>query len=394
MLSGYQPWTRYYTHPLCLKIVSEPAPLWEIPAACGPLTCDVIRGGLVKEPRERVSARELLEKSSRALRAFPSQRELSTPRIQWVSGWRERAAEEDGTDSEDEDGDGGTDGMERRMEKYRGLSDKDTLSEDENDPDEEMQRPSEERWRDRADVEKRNEEEGETDEELESDLGSLRELGSEDEWEPFRRLQILCGSERRHGGDEWSETEDECTPSAITSLNHINVCEQTSRLTLACHRSVCTSDADLTEKVSDWSDDLSSGVFSSYSSLTDERSFNLDWSVSTIRPPSCSFEGLGVDIWVEDVSGDTFRIRERLKVKLGHVAIGISAQISMRAFSLATLDGKLVSADTEVLESRTWLLCVPAPDNSANWTWRIRDGKMETQEADGLQSDTCSTLAA
>lgn len=37
--------------------------------------------------------------------------------------------------------------------------------------------------------------------------------------------------------------------------------------------------------------------------------------------------GLGVDIWVEDVSGDTFRIRERLRVKLGHVAIGISAQV-------------------------------------------------------------------
>ncbi|XP_017320458.2 uncharacterized protein LOC108263809 isoform X2 [Ictalurus punctatus] len=435
MLSGHQPWTRYYTHPLCLKIVSEPAPLWEIPAGCDPLTCDVIRGGLVKEPRERVSARELLEKSSRALRALgglidqvqsttetlprpqisppmksrnvftkpptvlppvsiptlPSQPELSAPRIQWVSGWRERAAEEDGTDSEDEHGDGG---MERWMEKYWGLRDNYTLSEDEKETDEEMQSSSEERWRDRADVEKRNEDEGESDEELESDLGSLRELGSEDEWEPFRRLQILCGSERRHGGDEWSEMEDECTPSAMTSLNHINLCEQNSRLTLACHRSVCTSDADLTEKVSDWSDDLSSGVFSSYSSLTDDRSFNLDWSVSTNRPPSCSFEGLGVDIWVEDVSGDTFRIRERLKVKLGHVAIGISAQISMRAFSLATLDGKLVSPDTEVLESRMWLLCVPAPDNSTNWTWRIRDGKMETQEVDGLQSDTCSTLAA
>lgn len=37
--------------------------------------------------------------------------------------------------------------------------------------------------------------------------------------------------------------------------------------------------------------------------------------------------GLGVDIWVEDVNGDTLRIRERLRVKLGHVAIGISAQV-------------------------------------------------------------------
>ncbi|XP_026781947.3 uncharacterized protein LOC113533797 isoform X2 [Pangasianodon hypophthalmus] len=436
MLSGHQPWTRYYTHPLCLKIVSEPAPLWEIPAGCDPLTCDVIRGGLVKEPRERDSAMELLEKSSRALRAvgglfdlvqsamqtpphpqisspipshnvltkppmvlppvsittIPSHEELSAPRIQWVSGWRERAAEEDGTDSEDkyEDSNGGMDGTERWMEKYWGLSNEHTLSED---TDEELKHLSEERWREGAAVEKRNEEEAESDEEIESDLGSLRGLGSEDEWEPFHRLQILCGSKRQHSGDDpSSETEEECVPSMMTSLNHIN--ERNSRLTLTCHRSVCISDADLTDKASDWSDDLSSGVFSSYSSLTDERSFNVDWSVSTNQPPSCSFEGLGVDIWVEDVSGDTLRIREKLKVKLGHVAIGISAQISMRAFSLATLDGKLVSPDTEVLESRMWLLCVPAPDNSTNWTWRIRDGKMETQEADGLQSDTCSTLAA
>ncbi|MCJ8728470.1 hypothetical protein PDJAM_G00004800 [Pangasius djambal] len=439
MLSGHQPWTRYYTHPLCLKIVSEPAPLWEIPADCDPLTFDAIRGGLVKEPRERDSARELLEKSSRALRAvvgslfdpvqsamqtpprpqisppipfhsvltkppmvpppvsittIPSHEELSAPRIQWVSGWRERAAEEDGTDSEDtcEDRNGGMDGTESWMEKYWGSRNENKLSED---TDEELMRLSGERWRERASVEKRNEEEGESDEEIESDLGSLRGLGSEDEWEPFQRLQILCGSKRRHSGDDpSSETEEECVPSVMTSLNHINVCERNSRLTLACHRSVCTSDADLTEKASDWSDDLSSGVFSSYSSLTDERSFNVDWSVSTNQPPSCSFEGLGVDIWVEDVSGDTLRIRERLKVKLGHVARGISAQISMRAFSLATLDGKLVSPDTEVLDSRMWLLCVPAPDNSTNWTWRIRDGKMEIQEADGLQSDTCSTLAA
>ncbi|XP_027011542.2 uncharacterized protein LOC113648526 isoform X1 [Tachysurus fulvidraco] len=430
MLSGHQPWTRYYTHPLCLKIVSEPAPLWEIPPGCDPLTCDVIRGGLVKEPRERDSAKELLEKSSRALRAVgglvdpvqsasrnlphhqicphnilpeppavSNSAELSVPRIHWVSRWRDRAAEEDGTDSEDtyEDSDREMDGTERWMQKW-GLRNEYTPSEDEKDPDGENNCSSEDLWRARAAVGMRKEEEEESDEEVESDLGSLRELGSEGEWEPFHHLQILCGSEWQHREDDWSDTEEEeeeeeeeCAPSVMTSLN---LCERNSRLTLACHRSICASEAEFTDKGSDWSDDLSSGVFSSYSSLTDEQSFNVDWSVSTNQPPSCIFEGLGVDIWVEDVSGDTFRIRERLRVKLGHVAVGISAQISMRAFSLSTLDGNLVSPDTEVLESRMWLLCVPAPDYSTCWTWRIRDGKMETREADGLQSDTCSTLAA
>lgn len=51
------------------QIVSEPAPLWEIPPGCDPLTCEIIRGGLVKEPGERDSARELLEKTTKALHA-------------------------------------------------------------------------------------------------------------------------------------------------------------------------------------------------------------------------------------------------------------------------------------------------------------------------------------
>lgn len=50
------------------QIVSEPPPLWEIPPDCDPLTCDVIKGGLVKEPRERHSASALLQKTVKALR--------------------------------------------------------------------------------------------------------------------------------------------------------------------------------------------------------------------------------------------------------------------------------------------------------------------------------------
>ncbi|KAI5106002.1 hypothetical protein C0J45_3699, partial [Silurus meridionalis] len=375
MLSGHQPWTRYYTHPLCLKIVSEPAPLWEIPFGCDPLTCHVIKGGLVKEPRKRDSARELLKKSSRALCSgspfdlvqsatqtlpyaktsppMPTPNALtnpllvpppvsittekrSAPRIQWVSRWREQAAEEDENDSEDtyEDSNGGMDRTERWMEKYWGLGKEYTLTENQNDTDEETKSLSEEGWREIAAAEERNEEEEESDEEIESDLGSLRELGSKG---------VICMA----------------VVYFITHASHISV----SSL-----------------KGSDWSDDLSSGVFSSYSSLPDEQSFNVDWSVSTNQPPSCRFEGFGVDIWVEDVNGDTFRIRERRKVKLGHVAMGISAQISISAFSLATLDGKQVSHDTEVLESGMWLLCVSAADSSTSWTWRIRDGKMEVQE--------------
>ncbi|KAI4887452.1 hypothetical protein NFI96_017432 [Prochilodus magdalenae] len=518
MLSGHQPWTRYYTHPLCLKIVSEPAPLWEIPPDCDPLTCEVIRGGLVKDPRERDTARKLLEKTMNALRTVgglscpilshlpetlqncsplslqevppfiteatqeapppvsapmastsTGQQEFSAPRIQWVSAWRETAEEEDKTDSDERESDeesewdneGGMDEVKRDkmrvwMERYWGAGDelslrrnkKQALVEDEGEPrqengdeediyteakkvseeqeDQEQHGGSgeddseeiketdgvmesvqekeslcEEERRSPVDEAGGESEEDEVEEQVESDLESLRELGSdwaEEEWEPFHRLQILFSTEAPcnpylKGGDDCSDSEDESEPST-TASGKMTFHEQNSKLILTCHRSTCASEPELTDKNSDWSDDLSSGVFSSYSSLTDGQSFNVDWSVSTNQPPSCCFEGLGVDIWVEDVNGETLRIRERLKVKLGHIAVGISAQISMRTFSLATLDGKLVSPDAEVLESGMWLQCVPAPDGSTSWDWRVKDGKLEKQEHDEGGSDTCSTLAA
>ncbi|XP_076826454.1 uncharacterized protein map3k14b [Brachyhypopomus gauderio] len=452
MLTGYQPWTRYYAHPLCLKIVSEPPPLWEIPPGCDLLTCEVIRGGLVKEPKERDSAGELLVKATRALRSvggycnlvlsatqtlpllrnterphWPPSREvqipalvtitpqeplrpvpktsppavrdpeqLSAPRIQWVSPWRERAGEEDETGSRAWDSGGVSrcdgDGWRGVMEQHWGVGD---LAETFN------ARPTEGRGtRGPAGQAMResDDEHGQVVKEREDlrDVTSDEEEEEEEEEEPFLRTQILCGT--RHDAeplikDEYWETDEESIMSARRSGNMF-LPDANSKLTFTCHRSTCDSEPELTDKDSDWSDEWSSGVFSSYSSLADEQSFNVDWSVSTNQPPSCCFEGLGVDIWVEDVSGDTLKIRERPKVKLGHVAVGISAQISMRTFSLATLDGKLVSPDAEVLESGMWLQCVPAPDGCSTWDWRIRDGKMEMQEHDGFQSDTCSTLEA
>lgn len=101
------------------------------------------------------------------------------------------------------------------------------------------------------------------------------------------------------------------------------------------------------------SDDLSSGVFSSYNSQIDG---HLEWLVSANQPSSYCFEGKiaglfsrwmigscllsssvidfcrhshtpGVDIWIENIHGECLRIRERRQVKVGHVAIGISDQV-------------------------------------------------------------------
>ncbi|XP_044302863.1 mitogen-activated protein kinase kinase kinase 14 isoform X2 [Varanus komodoensis] len=67
LLNGCHPWTRYYNHPLCLKIAKEPPPLREIPPSCHPFTAQVIKAGLEKEPTKRSSAAELRMKASTAL---------------------------------------------------------------------------------------------------------------------------------------------------------------------------------------------------------------------------------------------------------------------------------------------------------------------------------------
>ncbi|KAK2870361.1 hypothetical protein Q8A67_024753 [Cirrhinus molitorella] len=477
MLNGHQPWTRYYPHPLYLKIVSEPPPLWEIPPDCDPLTCDVIKGGLVKEPRERHSASELLQKTMKAIRtvcglsgpkesakqhsgpafddcpndishetsvpsitqtsppSFPE--DLSSPTIHWVSTWRQTAPNEDDSDSRTEDSEWDEDAQINKLKRHKASSWMDRYWGEEENNEEQNYSEDDRGLRSEEDTSEINENvnvtdqteaeesktdyftekrvvfggcgeydrslleeseswDGETrsvvdDEEVESDLESLRELASDwaQEWEPFLQLQTLyhLKEEQMQSEDSYSESEEESVMLRKSEQNGMSLPDShgPQPLTWTSH---CDSEQDLSDEDPD---DLSSGVFSSCSTV-DGQSFNVDWSVSTDQTPSCYFEGLGVDIWVEDVSGESLKIRERPQVKIGHIAVGISEQISLRTFSLATLDGRLVSPDTEVCESGMWLQCVPAPDGSPSWDWRVRDGKLELQEYDE-HSDGCSTVA-
>ncbi|POI30640.1 hypothetical protein CIB84_005610 [Bambusicola thoracicus] len=79
MLNGCHPWTQYYNHPLCLKIAKEPPPLREIPPSCNPLTAEIIKMGLEKEPVQRASASELRTKASTALQEELFLNSLSQP---------------------------------------------------------------------------------------------------------------------------------------------------------------------------------------------------------------------------------------------------------------------------------------------------------------------------
>ncbi|XP_030018891.1 mitogen-activated protein kinase kinase kinase 14 isoform X2 [Sphaeramia orbicularis] len=253
MLNGCQPWIRYYSHPLCLQIVNEPPPLWEVPSNCNNFTAKVFRAGLQKDPDRRASAKELRRKTTKALRAG--------------------------------------------------------------------QHTCDDSW------------------------------GSEAELE-YLRDDIGVGNVIQTPSPEPRDDPPSCFS-----------CSESSQI-------------DASEKDSDHSsDDLSSGVFSSCNSQAD---VHLEWMASPTQPSSHCFEG--VDIWIENIQGQCLRIREHREVKVGHVAIGISDQISGKAFTLETLDRKMVSFEHEIKESCLWLRCVPAPDRCQRWTWRVRDGKLELRE--------------
>lgn len=60
-------WFNLFRFLFAVQIAKEPPPLREIPPSCNPLTAEIIKMGLQKEPVQRASASELRTKASTAL---------------------------------------------------------------------------------------------------------------------------------------------------------------------------------------------------------------------------------------------------------------------------------------------------------------------------------------
>ncbi|XP_078079908.1 mitogen-activated protein kinase kinase kinase 14 isoform X2 [Mustelus asterias] len=67
MLTSRHPWKNIPMSQLLLKIVTQDPPVDEIPPTCSPHTANVIRAGLVKDPKYRATASELRAEVNRAL---------------------------------------------------------------------------------------------------------------------------------------------------------------------------------------------------------------------------------------------------------------------------------------------------------------------------------------
>ncbi|XP_034415235.1 mitogen-activated protein kinase kinase kinase 14-like [Cyclopterus lumpus] len=413
MLNGRHPWIRYYSHPLCLQIVNEPPPLWEVPSTCNNFTAKVFRAGLQKDPDRRASAKELRRKTTKALRAVgglspwsvkSAREKLQNDKSQnedtpfslspginptkpsttmyWVSPWRTTAVDEDSTDwrdgDSDQDSEAETDSLTREWEsRPQPLQDDywDTGSDSEVDiymaEEEQVQGKWPKSDRDyEGDWEEEGEEEEEEEEEWDSSVSTeyLRAL---------RGIFPLLQKGQQTNDSSWgSEPEQESLREEAALATTVQTPSPEPREDPpSCFSCSDSSQMDAEKESDRSSDDLSSGVFSSSNSHTDG---HLEWLASDNQPSSYCFEG--VDIWIENVRGECLRIRERRQVKVGHVAIGISDQISGKAFTLETLDRKSVSFEQEIRESCLWLRCVPAPDRCQRWRWRVTDGKLELRE--------------
>ncbi|XP_013870279.1 mitogen-activated protein kinase kinase kinase 14 [Austrofundulus limnaeus] len=398
MLNGFQPWVRFFSQPLCLHIANEPPPLWEVPSTCNNFTAKVFSLGLQKDPNLRASAEELRRKTTKAFRAVgglspvsirtacqvldrgsdptpssSSSSSSSTPDVVWVSPWRTLAVKEDDEDCDgdasdlDSEADGEWDSHPRSLrEDYIDEADWDTSSGSDVDI---YMGEEEQNW---VKSLKTDDYEGDWEEEEEDSLGSTEYLRALRGVFPVLQKGLQM-DQASWGSDAELENLRDDVPEGTTLQTPTPEPRDDPPSCFSCSDS---SQMDQSETDSDHSsDDLSSGVFSSCNS---QSGAHLEWTVSANQTPSHCLEG--VDVWIENVQGACLRIRERRWVKVGHVAIGISDQMSGKSFTLETLDRKTVSFEEQIQGSGLWFLCVPAPDRCQRWRWRVRDGQLELRE--------------
>ncbi|XP_042361122.1 mitogen-activated protein kinase kinase kinase 14 isoform X2 [Plectropomus leopardus] len=337
MLNGCQPWTRYYTCRLYLKIANEPPPLREIPPDCSPLTAEVIKAGLQKDPAKRASASGLKEKTARALKEVGG---LTSP----VKGPYTPPLH-----------------IANKPPDSPQLINSSVNCEDEEEHQESVEKVITA---------------GRTVEEPDDD---------DEEEEPFCPQTLISEPNYKRGNKITTVPELELRKLErdfyLSSLSQLHSAEMQEQL-LSCLSSDPYSTWEPWDKKDSgrWSlspgDDFSSGVFS-YNSQPDVQVSSMDLLNHTQLPPPCCFEG--VDVCIRDFNRKSIRIRETRRVKVGHIATGISDQISERVFTLETQQGQQVAHDEEVQESGLELCCVRAPDFSSAWRWRIRDGVLETR---------------
>ncbi|NXK93969.1 M3K14 kinase, partial [Formicarius rufipectus] len=356
MLNGCHPWTQYYNHPLCLKIAKEPPPLREIPPSCNPLTAEIIKLGLEKEPLQRASAAELKTKASVALE------EVGGVRSPWKGEYREP----------------------RHLSLNKENPQKSLsptvspVSETGSDPKLSVRVSCASPVLPPPSLEQTEEVEG-------AHWNQDKELP--EAWDPPPLCSTpvplkSCSHVERATTISEQELQQLEIELFLNSLSQpYSLEEQEQMLSCLSIDSPFVSDASERNSMKasqSLRDTMSSGIHS-WNSQAEGQSFSWNNLLSRSRhtgTPSC-FNG--VKIQIQLLSGENLHIRDFHRTKVGDIATGISSQIPVPAFSLVTKEGQPVHCDMEVPDSGIELQCTLAPDCGLSWTWRVKHGRLENR---------------
>ncbi|NWU90948.1 M3K14 kinase, partial [Upupa epops] len=351
MLNGCHPWTQYYNHPLCLKIAKEPPPLREIPPSCNPLTAEIIKMGLEKEPLHRATASELRTKTSVALEEVggvtsPWKGEYREPRhfslnkennLQTSLSPTVSPVPETGSDPK----------VAVKVSCTSSVLPSPPLEQTEGTP-----------WKETLET-----------------------------WDPpplsSTPLPLKsCGHAERATTISEQELQQLEIELFLNSLSQPYSLEEQEQM-LSCLSIDSPFVSDASEKNSmkashSFRDTMSSGIHS-WNSQVDGQSFSWNNLLNRSRHTDTPSYFNGVKIQIQLLSGENLHIRDFHRTKVGDIATGISSQIPVPAFSLVTKEGQPIHCDMEVPDSGIELQCTLAPDCSVSWMWRVKHGQLENR---------------
>ncbi|KAM6042483.1 mitogen-activated protein kinase kinase kinase 14 isoform 1-T4 [Theristicus caerulescens] len=357
MLNGCHPWTQYYNHPLCLKIAKEPPPLREIPPSCNPLTAEIIKMGLEKEPVQRASASELKTKTSVALEEVGG---VTSP---WKGEYREPRHLS----------------LNKENNPQTSLSPTvSPVSETGSDPKLPVKVSCVSPVVPPPCLEQTEEVEG-------TPWNGCKELSETWDPPPLSSTPLplkSCSHVERATTISEQELQQLEIELFLNSLSQPYSLEEQEQM-LSCLSIDSPFVSDASEKNSmkashSLRDTMSSGIHS-WNSQTDGQSFSWNNLLNRSRHTDTPSYFNGVKIQIQLLSGENLHIRDFHRTKVGDIATGISSQIPVPAFSLVTKEGQPVHYDMEVPDSGIELQCTLAPDCSVSWTWRVKHGQLENR---------------
>ncbi|XP_038634988.1 mitogen-activated protein kinase kinase kinase 14 isoform X1 [Scyliorhinus canicula] len=407
MLTGRHPWKNIPMNQLLLKIVTQDPPVDEIPPTCSPHTANVIRAGLVKDPKYRATVSELRAEVNRAL-AILRQRAMIGSQPNHVQKMTCAAKSDDDNSngpvtplSTDQNaGHCTTKGqpspgsepvpaaMDSAKHKFHYLKGG-QLNMDKMGPVETLTNKSSSQACCRRPRSKTlirlacnfsrlllQDEEIQFPEEVAEPLSNVEDLSTPS---PLLSLPTLQNSETdKKLLEEYGKLQKEFLLYNLSQVFPEKLEDHILDVLSSDAYSIMEDyDKDSQKGMPSLSGNYSSGIHSmSWSSQTDGLSASCSLNQRLDHQLDMPSLFNGVEARIHTFSGDCLIVHDVRRATVGQVATGISNLIQMPSFSLVKQNGHPISPDFEIPESGIDLRCTRASNYSNSWTWRVKDGNL------------------